>query len=267
MKTMLHIGIIMLLIFCAVIVSYSQIPKEQAIRFVMDSIVANKVDSMNVFIEGDLQSNPYYYIGSSDSLHSPFSTYWLFFIDLHPHWGWEHPCKYVLVSAYNGAFLDTIKTIPPQKNLNLLDQVSIAMPNTVVCTPNFSIQNTTVYPAVNHHLYALMFTGGDQMSNLGPNGPGFWNAICLEYNIIREQGFPKENITVLSYDGTVDNYNAPSRNNPSLDLDNDGYSEILQSPCTPDNIHTILSNLAGQLTTDDLLYIFISTHGGHSGSY
>ncbi len=72
-----------LLMFVATI-GMAQITKQQAIDYVMDSIVGDRSDSVNVWMDSLLQTSSYYSLSAYDSIQSPYSSYWLFFIDEFP---------------------------------------------------------------------------------------------------------------------------------------------------------------------------------------
>ena len=179
-------------------------------------------------------------------------TYWLFFIDQQPEYGWGHACTYVFINANDGNYSIEIKQLPPNRYTQVLEHVSVPISFTI-STPNLNIPNTMNYPPENHSLYAVLFTGGE----LGVGTFAFWNAFSHMYCGLREHGYPKENIYVLSDNGEV------NANNFSLDLDNDGVGDILPIPCSKANVDTIFTQLADQMSEGDLLYVFVSTHGDY----
>jgi hypothetical protein len=67
----------MLLLTVQATICLSQINKQQAIAFVMDSIVGDKADSMNVYMETDQQTGSYYVLSPYDSIAAPFAAYFL----------------------------------------------------------------------------------------------------------------------------------------------------------------------------------------------
>jgi len=99
MKAILQVLCMMLLFFFPATFCISQITKQQAIDFVMDSIVGDQADSMNVYMESDVQTQSYYLTSPYDSILSPYQQYWLFFIDQEPEYYWAHPCEYVQIRA------------------------------------------------------------------------------------------------------------------------------------------------------------------------
>jgi hypothetical protein len=242
----------MLLLTMQATICLSQINKQQAIALVMDSIVGDMADTMNVYMETDQQTGSYYVLSPYDSIAAPFAAYWLFFIDQQPEYGWGHACTYVFINANDGNYSIEIKQLPPNRYTQVLEHVSVPISFTT-STPNLNIPNTMNYPPENHSLYAVMFTGGE----LGVGTFAFWNAFSHMYCGLREHGYPKENIYVLSDNGEV------NANNFSLDLDNDGVGDILPIPCSKANVDTIFTQLADQMSEGDMLYVFVSTHGDY----
>jgi hypothetical protein len=231
----------------------AQISKQQAITFVMDSIVGNQSDSMNVYMDSVVQTQSYYVLSPYDSILSPYSNYWLFFIDEMPEYGWAHSCKYVFIDQNNGDHLIEPKRLPPLR-YGALEPVSTPIVFTSV-PPDFDIPYVPPVYSIpeNKHLFAVMFTGGE----LG-NDPNiiFWNALSHMYCGLIEHGFPKENIYVLSSNGTVS-----YQTNPSLDLNNDDVNDILQVPCSKSNLKLVFDTIKDNMDQGDMLYIFVTTHG------
>ena len=232
----------------------AQISKQQAITFVMDSIVGNQSDSMNVYMDSAVLTQSYYVLSPYDSIPSPYSNYWLFFIDEMPEYGWAHSCKYVFIDENNGDHRIEPKRLPPLKYSEVLDSVSVPIifPSSPIdfdipyIPPNFSTPE-------NEHLYAVMFTGGE-IGNVSNNF--FWNAMSHMYCGLIEHGFPKDNIFVLSIDGTESN-----QTNPSLDLDQDDVDDISPLPCSVENLENLFTMLGETMDEGDMLYIFVTTHG------
>jgi len=233
----------------------AQITKDQAIEIVFQSIIGNQTDSVNVYMESNEQTSSFYVLSPYDSIKTLFSSYWLFFIDLKPQYGWSHPCEYVFINSENGDNSIVLKRLPPV-NWATLEDVSVPIP-LIVSPPNFDNQSTHLpYPSPNHSLYALMFTGGE----LGTGDAAFWDAFSHMYCGLREHGFPKENIYVLSHNGTANS----NLNNPSMDLDNDGSADILSEPCTVRNLDNIMGQIQSRMSFGDLLFVFVATHGDTS---
>lgn len=246
-----------LLLCLPVTIGMAQFSKQQAIAFVMDSIVGNHSDSMNVYIDSTVQTQSYYVLSPYDSILAPYSNYWLFFIDELPEYGWAHSCKYVFINQNNGDHWIEPKRLPPLRYSVVLEAVSTPIIFTSV--PNdfskpYIPQN---YPE-NNHLYAVMFCGGDNPV-LGTGV--MWNALSHMYCGLIEHGFPKDQIFVLSSNGTVSN-----QTNPSLDLNNDSVNDILQVPCSKENLGKVFDTLKNKMDKGDMLYVFVTTHGDYNPS-
>jgi len=230
----------------------AQISKQQAITLVMDSVVGNQSDSMNVYIDSAMLTKSYYVLSQYDSILSPYSYYWLFFIDEMPEYGWAHSCKYIFIDQTNGNHWMISKRLPPLR-YGELEPVSTPIVITSV-TPDFNIPYVPPNDSIteNNHLFAVMFTGGEL--NSGDNTI-FWNALSHMYCGLIEHGFPKDQIFVLSADGDT------LQTNPSLDLNNDTIIDILEKPCSKENLDSVFRNLQNVMDDGDMLYVFVTTHG------
>lgn len=91
----------------------AQISEQQATNLVLTSVVYNRVDSVNVFVNQTLQSSEYFSISPYDSIAAPYNNYWLYFIDDMPQFGWEHNCRYVFVNQDDGSYNVVQSQRPP----------------------------------------------------------------------------------------------------------------------------------------------------------
>lgn len=219
---------------------------------VMDSIVNRDTTNINVYMEPILQTDSYYKLNHHDSISSPFSNYWLFFIDDRPEYGWGHNCRYVFVDSDCGIITVASNHIPPYHFKLYMDIVSesIAFVSPPIYTD--TIEQTLVhydYPS-NNGKYALLFTGGEIS---GDNHIAFWNALCHSYCGLLENGFIKDNIFVLSCDGDTANI--------SLDFDKDGLPDIMNRPCNLQNIENVIDSLSTIIQGEDVLYVYGAMHG------
>jgi hypothetical protein len=130
----------------------SQVTKQQAIDFVMDSIVGAQVDSVNVYMEASVQTGSYYILCKYDSIPAPYSSYWFFFIDQKPLLGWDHESRYVFIDTGTGDYSIVIKQIPPFRYKMTLEPVSVPF-DLSISPPNSAIPKSNLpYPAENHNL-------------------------------------------------------------------------------------------------------------------
>ena len=205
-----------------------------------------------------LKSDSYYKMSRYDSISSPYDSYWLYFIDDMPEYGWGHDCRYVFVNSGNGAVSVTNSHIPPLHFKLYLDVVSepVSFPTPTINT--FSGNQNPIssnYPS-NDGKYAFLFTGGEED---GSSLRAFWNALSHSYCSLVENGFKKENIFVLSCDGKV---GVDPASNDTLDLDGDGLDDILKDTCcNVMGFRMVFDSLSHIVKEGDLLYVFGTTHG------
>ncbi len=234
--------IIALLMFIAT-TGIAQITKQQAIDYVMDSIVVNRANSVNVFMDSLLQTSSYYNLNAYDSIQSPYSNYWLFFIDEQPEYSWGHECNYVFINQINGNDSIIQKQAPPFQYENKLQEVSIEFSFTIQ-EPNVSIPGPTYNENNdNCNLYAVLIN----------NFPtAIWSHLSHLYTALREAGYPEENIYVLSNDGTINT-------NKILNLDNVGGNDILNKECCSTNVAALFNDLKEIIGPDDMLFVYTYT--------
>jgi len=254
MKKILVLSTVILFIL-HVTICMSQITQKQARIIVMDSIVRSQADSVNVYMESDIQTSSYYVLSPYDSIGAKFQSYWLFFIDQHPLLGWSHSCEYAFINSINGDYDIVSKRLPP---VNWATIVNVSVPLAYTITPpNFTDQSSHLpYPSSNPSLYALLFTGGE----LGTGDPAFWYAISHMYCGLREHGFAKQNIYVLDNNGSANS----NLNIPNMDLDHDGSADIIPETCTVRHLDDVMGELQNRMDYGDMLYVFVTTHGDTS---
>ena len=235
---------------------FTQVTKQQATLSVLSSVVGNDVDDVNVYMEPYLKSDSYYKMSRYDSIHSPYNSYWLYFIDDMPEYGWGHDCRYVFVNSSNGALSVVNNQTPPlhfKLHLDVVSEpISFTVPTNNTATGNPNPLNPN-YPS-NDGKFAVLFTGGETN---GDSLKVFWNALSHSYCGLVENGFKKENIFVLSCDGRVGN----PASNETLDLDGDGHDDILKDTCNLKGIRMVFDSLSRIVNEGDILYVFGTTHG------
>ncbi|MCF0201329.1 MAG: T9SS type A sorting domain-containing protein [Bacteroidales bacterium] len=234
----------------------AQVSKQQATNFVLASVVHDQIDSVNVFVNQTLQSSAYFSISPYDSIAVPFNNYWLYFIDDMPQWGWEHDCRYVFVNQNNGLYNVVQSHRPPITLYQDFECVQRAY-EPILPAPISQNSNCTPLPEfnVNEGKYAVLFCGGESDQS---NPTAFWNALSHAYCTLIEHGYMKDNIYVLSCDGVT---GGSIGSNPSLDLDNDGLSDIIQATCSVENLRAVFDELLNKIDKGDMLYIFPVCHG------
>ncbi len=231
---------------------FSQFSKQEAIDLVLDSIASDRIDSVNIYMEPIIITDEYYLASPYDSIDAPYSNYWLAFIDEQPLYLWDHLCTYLFINSVNGDYTSVYHYSPPVGYSMEFDSLSISK-EIVVPSPDYSVPYSGLQVEENEHYHAVLFSGYGQNVE-----PAFWNHLSHMYCTLIEKGFTEENIYVLSGDGTQGS--GPWANN-NLNLNNTGDDDIMNVPCTVNNLDSIFQLLETNLTEDDLLYLFATTHG------
>jgi hypothetical protein len=106
------------------------------------------------------------------------------------------------------------------------------------------IKHIEIQPTIQQpHKYAVLFSGG---INPAKNHTRYWNDLKFIYStLINEYGFATENIAVLYADGKA--------------LDNE---MPVHYSATQANLETVFNLLRGVTTTQDLIFMFTTNHGG-----
>ena len=230
---------------------FAQISKKGATKIVMDSVVGNDVTNVNVYMEPLAQMNPYYVMSPYDSIQSPYTNYWLFFIDDMPEYMWYHACRYVFVNSNNGQFQSVPKQKPPTRLFRCFERVSMSTEE--IIGPQYIINCHAATPVadINNGKFAVLFCSDFHDYEV------FWNSISHMYCALKEQGYPKENIYVLANDGTTNT-------NPKMDFDGDGLPDILPHPCDSVNLCAVFDTLTQRMVDGDILHVHALVHGGRN---
>ena len=219
--------------------------------------------------------------GGKPALSAPASG-WLFFIDDYPGANWEHPCRYVFVD--NDDQITIVDAMSPPTNIEL-SQIAGEIPDpwgdansvtSVSQNPGGGLGTLNLEPACSgadcRHQYALLISGGFDTSQ---NHMRYWNDISFMYQTLNQTyGYPADHIIVLVSDGTnttVDRHNATAANgvvmtdNSPVDLDTMYGPVDVTGDATKTTLINTLSNLNSQLSAEDTLFIFTTSHGGWDG--
>ncbi|MCD8029719.1 MAG: C13 family peptidase [Bacteroides sp.] len=198
---------------------------------------------------------------------SPDYASWFVFIDEHPFANWEHPCKYVFIHAETGKYELREMTSPPSGDF----EMSVVREVEVEAGVLFDFSDIEPAPATRasdpSRLWAVIINGGANKEN---NYIRYWNDCSAIYSTLTKiYGYNKDQIYVLCADGTDP---APDRrlldgsyDSSPLDLDGDGIPDIEYAARKSDVIN-VFHTLANKLTQDDILFVFVTDHGGRTGN-
>ena len=179
----------------------------------------------------------------------------LFFVDDAPAANWEHPCRFVFVP--DAGDIQSVAAVTPPKDLS--DYVlwyAQRTPETLAAArqcawpgrnaPVADINAAAPTPAARR--WAVVISGGH---NADANKERYYNDAVYFYRTLLAHGFERDQIYALLGDAT----SYPD------DLDGDGSDEDVRV-CSADQIGAVFDELAGRMGQDDLLYVFVTDHGG-----
>ncbi len=98
--------------------------------------------------------------------------------------------------------------------------------------------------------YAVLIAGGGGYES---NHIRYWNDLLCMYQILRDRGYPAENINVLYHDGFEPDDKVEAKVKGTI-------PNILEA--SRENIERVFNNLATKMTSHDKLFIMINNHGG-----
>lgn len=226
--------------------------------------IYDKNDSIGIYYYPRLVNAETILLANKDTLFSPPSDSYMFFIDEYPYHNWEHSCRFLFVDMEDGS-ISTIACRFPPIGINTWD--IIRGPKIIVkdLSPHLSIpkkRNTYTLNNNAEHCYAIIISGG---VNPDLNYVRYWNDCSAMYTILTNAyGYLDENIYVIMSDGInpdIDRccYNGIYDSSP-LDLNNDGINDV-EYPATKESITAVCNELSSKLTEDDFLFVFTTDHG------
>ncbi len=187
---------------------------------------------------------------------------WLFFVDDNPGANWEHPCRYVLVSR-TGALAVATATMPPKDLSGFTELTTRAAPASKAANgaaaPTISPPTAKAATDASHR-YAVIISGGaDRYSNY----TRYWKDCSFFFTTLKANDFLQDNIYVLISDGKDPAVDQSDGTSSLWDLNDDGIDDTRYS-ATKANITAVFDELAGKMTSEDILYIFTTDHGGNN---
>jgi len=252
MKRVIVLLITLMVMICVSL--FADVGKEEAENIVFN-IVGDNIENVEIYMEENIISDSIFEIDNLRSLTSPYSNYWLFFIDDIPLAMWYHDCRYIMVNVLDGTYMIFDEKFPMCKYKTNLEEVSvpeITEPSYEPYTNPDPIETRDPDP----NKYALIINTGNW-----DNPNRFWNDMSTMYCALKENnGFIDENIFVYSltfnelWDGDI-----------SHDLDKDDIDDI-DGPCFKDDIMARCDWFANNLGPDDQLFVYVESHGLNNGN-
>ena len=250
--------IVFILITIILLSSFSlsaQISREQAIEIVLINIVAEDTGTVNVYASYStfVQSDSIFIL-PDEYLHCPYDNNWVFFIDDKPKSGWAHTCRYIFINEMNGEY-NTVDRMFYPENLEslfeLINEIATCPPvHPLTLNPNAIINHIEPNP---HH-YAVIICGGEKTTGYDKR---YWYCTSNLYNTLMQvYGYQKENIFM---------HYSKGYSQISNDFDGNGLDDDIDFPAFHDSIEETFSELAEILGPDDILFVYVTYHGGFNG--
>ena len=208
------------------------------------------------------------------------NSFWQFFVDLAPGYGWEHDCCIVEVpriasdavaisNIINRRFPPNSKLIPLSLKSKLIKSSNPPKLLSQPCVDKRVLSRADSLIA--KRTFAIILSGG---KNVNANHVRYWNDCSFLYQtLVNRYGIPKGNIHVAISDGinnapdmTLDDGSLPCSS--PLDLDFDGLPDT-RYPATEVGIRAAINAINQSIKSNDHFFLFVIDHGGHDdkGSY
>ena len=257
---------------------------DQARAMLVDQVLGGATEKVRVTARTNLVDAARLSLSAGNRhVEGPWAWFWLFVVDDDPLAGWEHPVRYVFIAPdlsslavqYGRSYLELFDLSTPGHARELLTPV-VSHPGVEVSSP----AGLTAEPgspggglgaqALNlqgsaENCYAVVLSGGADSFN---NWARYWEDSANIYTTLkRDYGLADDHIIALISDGTDTNKdrNIGTKDNPvyvnsSTDLDGDGVPDT-DGACTHAGVQSAFDSLAGILTSNDQLFVFITDHG------
>lgn len=188
------------------------------------------------------------------------------FEDQMPGANFGHPCRYLFHSPHDGRLLHREDALFPPEVADprvLIEHfhapLKVEVPRPVVYEP-IDLAKLHVHPwFVDDNRYALLFTS--QISNRR-----HVEDVELAYRVLRHRfGFPRQNIYVLCYDGTIGATDATATDMATWVGDGSAYEMELTAAATKGNLESTLQEISRRMDDESMLFVHTNNHGSPSG--
>jgi hypothetical protein len=270
------------LLLLIVVASAGVMSRNDAYQKITDTLLSGDLDgrsilAMNRLVPGgDMVADVH-----GQTFRAP-STSFFFLVDDHFTANWDHPCRYVFVDINSGDMtvypadapvrqwqaMDTLFTSDKSDGLVRANTYSIpvAMPKQMLENGKKIRLNNTV-----GENYAILLSGGYNPSN---NHGRYYGDIKWQVRALKERyGYTNDHIYIAMSDGTdpgLDQHIATGYINSDPDVDQDGEQEVHYQATMNDGyspgFNSLINDIKVVTTSEDNLHVFITDHGGGSGT-
>ncbi|GAH75218.1 unnamed protein product, partial [marine sediment metagenome] len=187
---------------------------------------------------------------------APATDAWVYFVDEVPAANWGHPAKIVYVDAMNGEPSEADCQFP-LKMLPAFNGITEGAVNEIARIKEFEWWKEFEPPVIDkypfggkskYNKYHVLISGGISESS---NNTRYLNDLKFIYHTLldRYKGNTDKNIYVIYADGNAD-------------LTGDGTDDV-DYAATKANVTGVLTMLADNLGPDDVLFVYVTNHGGY----
>lgn len=251
------------LAFMAAFVSASTISNpQQAASLVFSDVLEGEIDGKSV-----LSFERLLIAGESvgtwhEDIIVPVTGY-LVLIDDAAYANWEHPCRWVFVTA--DGEVEIIRLMTPPDALPEMVMEFTCIPTADTCKDQYDdfidwfVPNIQSSPENAEHMYAWIISGGYNIYN---NHIRYYGDVQFVYNVLhRDYLIPDDHIIVCFSDGLNPDPDQSGGLNSNPDFDNDDDTDI-NYDATYSGVISGFYDIKAMLGADDHLLIFTTDHGG-----
>ncbi|MCD4847824.1 MAG: T9SS type A sorting domain-containing protein [Candidatus Aegiribacteria sp.] len=251
------------LVFTAVFAAASTISTpHQAASMVFNDILDGEVDGKSILsLERMLTAGET--LGTwHEDITVPVNGY-LVLIDDMAYANWEHPCRWVFVSAEGE--MEIIRLMTPPDALPEMAMEYTCLPPPADFKDQYEdfiawfIPNVQSSPENAEHMYAWIISGG---YNSGNNHIRYYGDVQFVYNVLhRDYLIPDDHIIVCFSDGLNPAPDQSGGLNSNPDFDADGDNDI-NYDATYSGVVSGFNDIKAMLGADDHLLLYTTDHGG-----
>lgn len=206
------------------------------------------------------------------------SNSWFFLVDDHFTANWDHACRYVFVDTVTGDMTVYPANAPIRDSSKQLNLFTSTISEGPARYPSYDLPRvmpkemlsagkgiTLGNNPTGGYNYALLLSGGYNSSN--NHGRYYGDVEYMIKTLKQKYGYTNPYIRVSMSDGlspATDQHVASGYINSIPDIDGDGYDETTHD-ATLAGLTAAVGDLAGIMTSNDNLFMFITDHGGSGG--